>query len=92
VTASFTAPANGWVFAMGIVNMAGLAAAGFTATLTINGQQAGQDASNQNCRFTGAIYVGSGTAVTITLSVACGSPTQEAASIYAYGHFIPATN
>jgi hypothetical protein len=95
VTTSFTAPGNGWVFAMGIVNMAGLTSypyVTYTGTLTINGNNVASDTSSQNAKFMGSLYVTSGTAVTITLTISCPQATQEAASIYAYGHFVPATN
>lgn len=92
VTTSFTAPANGWVYAMGIVNMAGVTSYSYTATLTVNGNNLASDTCSQNSKYVGLLYVASGTAVTITLSVACGTATQEAASIYAFGFFVPNTN
>lgn len=93
-TASFTAPANGYVFAIGILNCSSQSTtSSTTGTLQVNGNTvAAAESSSLNQRHEGTLYVTTGTVVTITFSAYCPAATGEAASIYAFGFFVPAAN
>jgi hypothetical protein len=93
VSVAITAPGNGHIFAIGIMNAAGVAATAPTVSFTANGSQiCASEVCALNAKLEGSIAVSTNQAITLTLSVACGDPTEQAASIYVFGFFVPSAN
>jgi hypothetical protein len=93
VTASFTAPVNGWVVAFGHVNLASESTVSQTFNLYINGNNMSGDATLLPQSHMGVLYVAAGTAVTITFTGLnqSSSTAGPAQTMYAGGFFVPAT-
>lgn len=92
VTASFTAPANGWVTAFGHVNLSSASTVGLTFNLYINGNNMSGDATILSQSHMGVLYVAAGTVVTIAFAVNnTGGAAGPAMTMYAGGFFVPAS-
>lgn len=89
--ASFTAPCNGWVFAIGTFNLYQPSSSGYDCTLFINGTSVGSDTTIQNQRHMGSLYVSAGTAVSITMQATSQSTApQQGGTLHVLAFFIPA--
>jgi hypothetical protein len=92
VTASFTAPAAGWVVAFGHVNLAGSETSSLTFNLYINGTNMSGDATLLSQSHMGVLAVASGAAVTITFTGQnAGSSASTDMTQYVGGFFIPSS-
>jgi len=66
VSVSFTAPRNGYVYALGSINVASqLSGSGVTVSLNINGTMVSRDQTQTTQFHHGVLYVTQGTAVTV---------------------------
>jgi hypothetical protein len=90
--ASFTAPCNGWVFAIGSFNLYQPPASGYQCNLFINGNNVGSDTTAQSQKHMGSIYVAAGTAVSITMqAVSQSTAPGQGGTLHVLAFFIPAT-
>jgi hypothetical protein len=72
-TVSFTAPADGYVQAIGLLNLSSVGSNSVTGTLSINGTVVGSDASVLPQSHTGRQTVTRGATVTVTMAVTTGT-------------------
>jgi hypothetical protein len=92
VSASFTAPANGWVVGYGHVNLSSQSTSSLTFNLYINGNNMSGDATLLTQQHMGVLYVSAGTVVTIQLTCNnTGGAAGPAMTPYVGGFFVPAS-
>lgn len=92
ISASFTAPANGWVVAFGHVNLSSQSTSSLTFNLYINGNNMSGDATLLPQNHFGVLYVGAGTVVTISFVVQnAATAAGPAMTQYCGGFFVPAS-
>ena len=87
---SFTAPANGYVYAFGSLNLANVAASGVGAVLTISGTSVSSDNTLLSQIHEGVLQVTKGTVVTVQFTVTSGSTSPATnGTLRAGAFFIP---
>ncbi len=90
VSASFTAPCNGYVFGSGIVNVGSVAAGNITGSLSIQGSVVSTDITVLSQAYNGVAQVTAGQTVNVQLTITSGATAPNVtASIAAGAIFLP---